>query len=61
MEIKNVFIICYLEAQPDNCTFDDILRELKFAHMVERGIEDSRAHRTISNDEMKRRILLWQK
>jgi hypothetical protein len=50
-----------IQAQPDDCTFDDILRELQFARMVERGLEDSRAHRTINNEEMKRRIRLWQK
>lgn len=46
------------EAQPDDCTFDEILRELKFAHMVERGLDDSRENRTIGNEEMKRRIRL---
>jgi len=50
-----------IQAQPDDYTFDDILRELKFARMVERGLEDSRTSRTISNEEMKRRIRLWQK
>ena len=48
-----------IQAQPDDYTFDDILRELKFARMVERGLEDSRTNRTISNEEMKRRIRLW--
>lgn len=50
-----------IKAQPDDCSFDDLLRELQFARMVERGLDDSRAHRTISNEEMKRRIRLWQK
>ena len=50
-----------IQAQPDDYTFDDILRELKFARMVERGLEDSRTSRTISNEEMKGTIRLWQK
>ena len=53
-------IASIIEAQPDDCTFDDILRELKFARMVERGLDDSRENRTIGNEEMKRRIRLWQ-
>lgn len=50
-----------IQEQPDDCSYDEILRELAFARMIERGLEDSRAKRTISNDEMKRRIQTWQK
>jgi hypothetical protein len=47
--------------QPDDSSYDEILKELAFARMVERGLEDSRAGRTISNDEMDRGIRSWQK
>ena len=47
--------------QPDDSSYDEILRELAFAQMVERGIKDSDAKRTISNTEMKHRIRTWQK
>ena len=50
-----------IQEQPDDCSYDEILRELAFARMIERGLEDSRAKRTISNDEMKRKIQTWQK
>jgi len=50
-----------IEAQPDDATCDEILRELAFERMVERGLSDSRAGRTISNEEMGNRIRLWQK
>ena len=50
-----------IQEQPDDCSYDEILRELAFARMIERGLEDSKAKRTISNDEMKRRIQTWQK
>lgn len=50
-----------IQEQPDDCSYDEILRELAFARMVERGIEDSRANRTTSNDEMKRRIKTWRR
>jgi hypothetical protein len=42
-------ITSIIDAQSDDCTFDDIFRELKFARMVERGIDDSRENRTIGN------------
>ena len=44
-----------IEAQPDDSSYDEILRELAFERMVERGLADSREGRAISNDEMGRR------
>ena len=49
-----------IESQPDDSTYDEILRELAFSRMIERGIADSDAGRTISNQEMKQRIESWQ-
>lgn len=50
-----------IEAQPDDASYDEILRELAFERMVERGMADSREGRTIPNEEMGKRIRLWQK
>ena len=50
-----------IQAQPDDSSFDEILRELAFSRMVERGLEDSRLDRKISNEEMEHRIRSWQK
>ncbi len=50
-----------IQAQPDDSSFDEILRELAFSRMVERGLDDSRQGRTISNEEMEHRIRSWQK
>ncbi len=50
-----------IEQQPDDSSYDEILRELAFARMIERGLEDSEAHRTISDAEMGSRIKTWQK
>lgn len=47
--------------QPDDSSYDEILRELAFVRMLERGLEDSREYRTISNETMKHRIKTWQK
>ena len=47
--------------QPDDSSYDEILRELAFARMVERGLSDSQTGRTVKNDEMSRRIKAWRK
>lgn len=49
-----------LQDQPDDSSYDEILRELAFARMIERGLADSDAGRTISHEEMGRRIKTWQ-
>jgi hypothetical protein len=54
-------LIRFIEEQPDDSSPEDILRGLAFATMVERGIADSDAGRTISNEEMGRRIESWRK
>jgi len=46
---------------PDDSSYDEILRELAFRGMIERGLQDSDAQRTISDDEMERRIKSWRK
>jgi hypothetical protein len=50
-----------LKRQPDDSSYDDIVRELAFDLMVQRGLKDSDDQRTISNEEMERRIKSWQK
>lgn len=50
-----------IQKQPDDSSYEEILRELAFTRMVERGLADSRANRTINNEEMKRRIKTWQR
>jgi len=50
-----------LESQPEDSTYDDILRELAFKSMVIRGMADVRNGNVISNEDMKERIKEWQK
>jgi predicted transcriptional regulator len=50
-----------IEEQPEDSSHEEIVRELAFHVMVQRGLADSEAGRVISNDEMARRIRLWQK
>jgi predicted transcriptional regulator len=49
-----------LQDQPDDSSYDELLRELAFARMIERGLADSDASKTISHEEMGRRIKTWQ-
>lgn len=48
-------------SQPEDASYDEIMRELAFERMIDRGLEDVRAGRVISNDEMASRIRTWQK
>jgi predicted transcriptional regulator len=45
--------------QPDDSSYDEIIRELAFNLMVQRGLKDSDEGRTVSNEEMERRINTW--
>ena len=49
------------QEQPEDATHEEIMRELAFECMVERGLVDSRTGRVIPNEEMARRIRTWQK
>lgn len=64
MSVKNPVkkdMIRLIEEQPDDSSYDEILRELAFARMVDRGLEDATAGRTVSDEEMKKAIDSWRK
>lgn len=50
-----------IHSQPDDSSFEEILRELLFERMIEKGLNDSLAGRVISNEDMKIQIQSWQK
>ena len=54
-------MIHLLQEQPDDSSYDELLRELAFARMVDRGLADSDAGRTIDQAEVKRTIDTWRK
>ena len=58
--VKEQFIKL-IEDQPEDSSSEEIIREMAFAAMVDRGIADSDAGRTISNTEMARRIESWRR
>ncbi|MFZ1416628.1 MAG: hypothetical protein WAS73_18940 [Defluviicoccus sp.] len=50
-----------INAQPDDASYEEILRALAFERMVARGLADARQGRVLSEAEMARRIGEWQK
>jgi hypothetical protein len=50
-----------IQGQPEDSTPEEIVRELAYHIMVERGLADSDAKRSVSNEEMGRRIRSGQK
>jgi len=58
--VKEQFIKL-IEDQPEDSSSEEIIREMAFAAMVDRGIADSDAGRTISNTEMASRIESWRR
>jgi len=50
-----------IQEQPEDASYEEIMRELAFERMVERGLEDSRKGRMISDEEMEHRIRSWQR
>jgi hypothetical protein len=50
-----------IQEQPEDSSHDEIVRELAFHVMVQRGIADSDASRTVGNEALQHRIRTWQK
>jgi len=48
-----------LEQQPEDSSSEELIKELAFHLMVQRGLADSDAGRVISNEDMDRRIRSW--
>ncbi len=53
-------LITILQQQPDDSSYDELIKELAFARMVDRGLKDVEAGRTISNDDVRREIASWR-
>jgi len=49
-----------VESQPADSSPEQIVREMAFHVMVQKGRADAAAGRKISNEEMQRRIRSWQ-
>lgn len=44
--------------RPDDSSYDEILCELAYARTIQRGLDDSANDRTVSDDDIKRKIEL---
>jgi len=40
-----------IKSQPDDASYEEIMRELAFKRMIDRGLEDSRKGRVVTNEE----------
>lgn len=49
-----------IDDQPDDSSFDELLRELAMVRMIDRGLEDVRNGRTKTHEEVGRIIQSWQ-
>lgn len=58
--VKEVLIKA-IQGQPEDSSAEEIVRELIMHQMILEGLEDVRAGRTISHEEMGERIKSWQK
>ncbi len=54
-------VLHILNELPDDSSFDELLRELALARMIERGLADRDSGRILSNAEMKQQIDAWAK
>jgi len=48
-----------IDSLPEDTSYDEILKELAFSKMIQKGLKDSSQNKTISNQEMKNRIKQW--
>lgn len=48
-----------LQDRPDDSSYNELLRELAFARMIDRGLADSDAGKTVGHEEMGGRIKTW--
>ena len=48
-----------LEQQPEDSSSEELVKELAFHVMIQRGLADSDSGRVASNEEMGRRIRSW--
>ncbi len=50
-----------VDEQPADSSYEEIVREVAFAAMVERGLVDAREGRVSTHDEMRQAIESWRK
>ncbi len=61
MSIAKETMADIIARQPDDSSYDEILRELAYARMIQRGLDDAANGRSVPDDVMKRKIESWRK
>jgi len=61
MNIIQNAMVKVIQEQPEDSGFDEILKELAFNKMINRGLLNSDRGETISHEKMGKRIASWQK
>ncbi len=54
-------ILRLVREMPGDNSYDEILRELAFVRMVDRGLADADEGRTIDSGELRQRVRQWQR
>ena len=54
-------ILRLVREMPGDRSYDEILRELAFVRMVDRGLADADAGHRIDTHELRKRIRAWQR
>lgn len=54
-------MLAIIQDLPDDTAYDEILRELAFHRMIERGLADIDAGRELGVEEMRKRVRSWRR
>ena len=54
-------LISYLQTLPDEVTLEDVMYHLYVRKKIQQGLEDGKAGRTYTHEEMKEIIKSWKK
>ncbi len=52
-------VLDIVNGMPENSTIDEILHEVLFQRMMDKGMEDSRAGRVITTEELLKQVETW--
>ena len=50
-----------IKAQPDDASYDEIIKELAFERLIQKGFEDIQNNRLVSHNEIKQKVISWRK
>ena len=57
-ETAKARILAIVEAQGDDSSYDDVLREIAFDRLIRRGLKSLRGHR-FTTDQIRHRVKTW--